>query len=93
MGSRTNANKKSTPFKGSAFLGEAKPKREKFVSLYDRQTSGKLLFQGINCSTGHFELKKIVDLECSCCAVCVECNVNCVLTNKRPGVLSFIFRT
>ncbi|MBQ3102399.1 hypothetical protein IJC60_05290 [bacterium] len=67
MGSKTDSNKKGTPFKGSAFLSAVEPKRENFVSLYDKQANGKLLFQGINCSTGHFELKKIVDLECSCC--------------------------
>ncbi len=67
LGGKVNTVKNAASLKNGVSLAEEGNKEKGFVSLYDKQTTAKPLFQGINCSTGHFELKKIVDLECSCC--------------------------
>ncbi|MBR1976784.1 hypothetical protein IKA15_00720 [bacterium] len=67
LGSKVGQNKKNAPQSGFALPLVDYADGRKFVSLYKKQDGKKPLFQGMNCSTGHFELKKIVDLECSCC--------------------------
>ncbi len=67
VGSKIGATKISNPLQSSAFIGAESNKTDNFVSLYDKQVGKNIVFRGFNCSTGHFELKKIVDLECSCC--------------------------
>lgn len=66
-GAKAGSSIKAAPSQSCAFLGDEDKKKAGFISLYEKQAGTKPLFQGINCSTGHFELKKIVDLECSCC--------------------------